>query len=512
MIVTRPVSAAQAQPELQAEAMPDIFCDVAVIGAGIAGCTAAQSAAEAGASVICVEKFGTYTAHGADIAAVGSKIQRAQGVNIDGALAARLIYQWSQQQANYHLIKTFADRSGEVLDHYIEMAADYGLEVTLNDEMTARPDWDTLEDRFKQFRSAHKFIRKDNSIIKKSKWNAAFFVEMVYRSAVDLGAEFWFNTRAERLIREGNTVKGVLTEGRDGRKRIFARKGVILATGGITDNRDMIERWCPLALRADKIDNFPEGGNMGDGIIMGAQIGAAISKCNPAPVIHPVNFSALGPGINTAWMTVNRDGRRFCCEVAYEPIVTNARMAAPGNVAFAIWDSDYREHILKQEPVKAIQFIDGIEEAVENEVANGTYFKGGTLRELAEIIGVPPEALQNTADRYNRWCDKGFDEDFGVPERFLCPVRKGPFYASKVTAWLLTLAHGLHVNQNSQVCDEFDEPIGGLYAIGNVQGDFFSNSYPVTLPGANHGRSVTFGRLIGRAVAKGRDIDGYGEL
>lgn len=508
MVTTRSSSILQPRPHMQ-ETVSQVCCDVAVIGAGIAGCTAAQSAAEAGASVICVEKFGTYTAHGADIAAVGTGIQSAAGINIDGRLASRLIYQWSQQQANYHLIKTFVNKSGQVLDHYISMAADYGLRVILNDEMTARPDWDMLEDRFKQFRSAHKFIRTKNSTIKDSKWNAAFFVEMVFRSALEHGAEFWFNTTAESLIREGDCVTGVIVAGREGRRRINVRKGVILATGGITDNREMIERWCPLALRADKCDNFPVGGNMGDGIIMGQQIGAAVSRCNPAPVIHPVNFSAIGPGINTSWLTVNRDGQRFCCEVAYEPIITNARMNAPGNVAFAIWDSDYKKHILKQEPQKVLQFMDGLEAAVEREVAKGDYYKGETLRELAEIIGVPPDALQKTVERYNKWCDMGFDEDFGVPGRFLSPVRKGPFYASKVTAWLLTLAHGLHVDHNSQVCDEHDKPIGGLYAIGNVQGDFFANSYPVTLPGANHGRCVTFGRLVGRALALDTDINGY---
>ena len=93
----------------------------------------------------------------------------------------------------------------------------------------------------------------------------------------------------------------------------------------------------------------------------------------------------------------------------------------------------------------------------------------------------------------------------------LSPVRKGPFYAAKMNAWLLSLPHGLHVNQNSQVLTEDDKPIGGLFAVGNVQGDFFANSYPVTLPGTSHGRSITFGCLVGRALAQGTTINGYGD-
>ncbi|NLA85696.1 MAG: hypothetical protein GX847_00110, partial [Clostridiales bacterium] len=100
-------------------------------------------------------------------------------MEIDKALAARLIYEWGQQQANYWLIRTYTEKSGEVLDYYIDMAYRYGMEVTLNDEMTARADWDALEDKYKQFQSAHVFEITDKSPFQKSKWNARYFVDMV---------------------------------------------------------------------------------------------------------------------------------------------------------------------------------------------------------------------------------------------------------------------------------------------------------------------------------------------
>lgn len=487
-------------------------CDVVVIGAGIAGCTAAQAAASAGAAVICCEKFASFTAHGIDIGAVGTKVQKAKGIEIDKAHASRLIYEWGQQQANYFLIRTYVEKSGEVLDYYIDMAHQYGMEVTLNDEMTARVDWNRLDDKFKQFQSAHIFELTGKSPFKKSKWNAGYFVEMVFESARRHGARFRFKTKAEQLIKEGNTVTGIIVSDAEGYKKINARKGVILATGGITDNNEMLRCWCPAALRCDRFENFPVGGNMGDGIILGLQAGAAVTRCNPAPIIHPVNFSALGPGINTSWLTINRDGRRFSSEMAYEPAVTNARLNAPGNVAYAIWDSDYKEHLIKQEPAKSEKLLVGLDEDVERDVTSGEYIKADTLPALAGKIGVPSEALINTVERYNAWCDMGFDGDFGVPERFLSAVRNGPFYATKISAFLLSLPHGLHVNQNSQVLTEDDDPIGGLFAVGNVQGDFFANSYPVTLPGTSHGRSITFGHLVGLALANGTTINGYGEF
>ncbi len=156
-----------------------------------------------------------------------------------------------------------------------------------------------------------------------------------------------------------------------------------------------------------------------------------------------------------------------------------------------------------------MSFMDDLEEKVEQAVAEGTFYKGETLDELARALGVPADPLKKTVDRYNSFCDAGEDPDFGVPARFLARVKDGPFYASNVSAWLLALPYGLRVDQNSQVLDTEDNPIGGLFAIGNVQGDFFANSYPVTLPGTSHGRGMTYGYLVGQALANDTTINGY---
>ena len=499
-------------PEQISDIRSEESCDIVILGAGAAGCTAAEAASGEGASVICCEKFSTFTAHGTDIGSVGTIVQKENGVEIDKALTARLIHEWGQQQANYYLIRTYTEKSGEVLDYYIDMARRMGMEVTLNDDMTARADWNRLEDKYKQFQSAHLFDITDKCRFEKRKWNAGYFVEMVYERAKAQGAEFRFNTSGKRLILENGAVVGVIVCDKEGHKRINVRKGVIMATGGISDNQEMLRCWCPAALRSDLIDHYPVGGNMGDGIIMGVWAGAAVTRCNPAPIIHPVNLSVLSPGMNTSWLTVNRDGRRFSSEMAWEPIITNARLNVPGNVAYAIWDGDYKTHLKKQEPHKAGKLLGKLDEDFAKSVETGAYTEADTLSGLAGKIGVPADALQRTVDRYNRWCELGRDDDFGVPERFLSPVVKGPFYACRISAWLLTVPHGLHVDHNSQVLTEDDEPISGLFAIGNLQGDFFANSYPVTLPGSSHGRSITFGRLVGRALANDALINGYGVI
>ena len=485
-----------------------LTCDVAVVGAGIAGCAAAQAAAEAGAKVIVAEQAAGITAHGLDVGAIGSRLQREAGVEIDPLEAARLIYAWGQSKASYDLIRVFTDRSGAVMDHYIDLAEQYGLKVRLNDTMTARADWADLEPRFRQFRTAHNFAPADRPAVVEDKAAIRHFVRMLKKDAEAHGAEFLFRTPAVRLLKSGGRITGLAARQGEAEVHIRAKKGVILATGGITQSRELLEKYCPEALRADKNEYYPKGGNTGQALEMAKAAGAAWTRSGAVPVIHPVNFTPLGPGIQTSWLMVNREGRRFCCEMGFEPIVTNARLNAPGNVAWAIWDSRYAAHVARQEPHKAEFILPGLPEKVEAAAAAGAYLKADTLEGLAAAMGVPAEALAETVRRYNGWCRTGEDRDFGVPARFLSSLEKGPFYAGKVSAWLLNVGFGLHVNADSQVLTEKDEPMGGLFAVGNMQGDFFANSYPVTCPGSNHGRAVCFGHLVGAALAQGKTLSG----
>jgi len=485
-----------------------LVCDVAVVGAGIAGCAAAQAAAEAGARVLVLEQAAGITAHGLDVGAIGSRLQKEAGVEVDPLEAAGLIYAWGQSKANYDLIRVFTDRSGEVMDRMIDLAEKYGLRVRLNDTMTARADWADLEPRFRQFRTAHNFAPLNGAAVVEDKAAIRFFVRMLKKDAEAHGAEFLFRTPVVKLTKAKGRITGVVARQGETEVRVRAEKGVILAAGGITQSRELLEKYCPEALRADKNEYYPKGGNTGEVLALAKEIGAAWTRSGAVPVIHPVNFTPLGPGIQTSWLMVNREGRRFCCEMGFEPIVTNARLNAPGNVAWAVFDSRYAKHVKRQEPHKAGFLLPGLEEKVEAAVEAGDYLKADTLEGLAGLMGVPPKALKETVKRYNGWCKAGVDKDFGVPARFLSSVEKGPFYAGKISAWLLNVGFGLHVNADSQVLTEDDEPIGGLFAVGNMQGDFFANSYPVTCPGSNHGRSVTFGNLVGRALAEGKTIRG----
>ena len=112
--------------------------------------------------------------------------------------------------------------------------------------------------------------------------------EALNKSATDSGAEYFFNTHAEQLV--GNAeggITGVIATGEDGKYVQFnASKGVILATGDISGNQEMVDAWAPICNRSDAFIYTPQGANTGDGILMGSWAGAAISKSPAAPMVY----------------------------------------------------------------------------------------------------------------------------------------------------------------------------------------------------------------------------------
>ncbi len=485
--------------------------DVVVVGAGVGGNAAAEGAASEGAKVALIEQSGDLTAHGCDNGCINSKFQIESGIEFDKDEIFKLLFRWSQQQANPVLIRTWIDRSGEVFDHYIDLAGEIGLGLMSAYSNTSKNDWEDNNEWFREYRTAMSFGDPSEGIvidIEKFQFLEYHLVEMLANAAKANGADYYFNTRAKQLVQdESGAITGVVCADADGKYVKFnAARGVILATGGISGNEEMMKAFCPIALRADAVEYFPAQGNLGDAITMGCQVGAAVSRSTAAHVVHPISNSPL-TCLDMSWLAVNRDGLRFCAEVPFEPYVTNARMNQPGNVAWNIYDGNFKERVMKQEPQTGEALLSGIDDTIEQTKGTDLLYVADTLEDLAAQLGIPADTFAATVERYNEMCSTGVDVDFGVPERFLAAVEVPPFYAVPMPAKTLAVPFGLHVDNNSQVCTDADEPIEGLFAVGNAQGDFFGCSYPVFCPGLSHGRALTFGTLVGRALAKGELIN-----
>jgi len=72
---------------------------------------------------------------------------------------------------------------------------------------------------------------------------------------------------------------------------------------------------------------------------------------------------------------------------------------------------------------------------------------------------------------------------------------------AKNTGYILCTMDGIQIDQNMNAVDTDNDPIPGLYVVGNDSGGYFSGTYPNLSTGAACGRTVTFGRRAGRIAA-----------
>ena len=94
-----------------------------------------------------------------------------------------------------------------------------------------------------------------------------------FKAVIDRGVAVHTDTSADRLIVEDGAVAGVEVEAAGARRRIRARRGVVLASGDYNASQRLMG-WF------DEFSSWPPTGaprNQGDGFIMAAEKGAAFS-------------------------------------------------------------------------------------------------------------------------------------------------------------------------------------------------------------------------------------------
>ena len=214
------------------------------------------------------------------------------------------------------------------------------------------------------------------------------------------------------------------------------------------------------------------------------------------------------------FLHVNKHGLRYQNEDISCQACCLGKMMQPEGIGWTILDSDFLKHVPQTLAIGGGFFWDHPDRnmgeewkpdadiaALEDNIKAGLAFRANTWDELAAKMKVPADALKKTVSRFNELVKKGVDEDFGKRKELLFPIEKPPFYAGLIKSALLATTSGLRVNTKLEVLDEQDEPLGRLYAVGNVQGDMFAVDYPTVFPGLSHGRCVTFGRMVGLHLA-----------
>jgi len=458
--------------------------DVIVVGAGIAGLSAALEAARGGASVLVVDLWSIFGGHAVlshgGLAIVGTPVQEAQGVTDTAEIAARDFLEWGED-ANEPWVRYYAANSREqIYDWLTSMGVQFSGALRIPGNSVAR---------------FHEPVGRGLGL-----------VSPIYRHAVQHpGIRFLWNFKVDSLVVEEGRVNGV--EGahlRSSERETLASDFVVLATGGFQSNLDMVRSFWPKDVR------FPERllagsglNSLGFGHRVAEKSGAVLYQMD-----HQWNYATGLPdprypdgkrGLNASnddsiW--VNASGKRFVNEQSSNKEQFSALVSQEGSRYWAIFD----EKAKRRFSITGSDWADFrvIEETI---FANPDLVKSAsTLEALAQAAGLPKEALADAVARYNQMVRDGVDKDFGR-KGLEGEIASPPFYAVTFYPLARKSMGGVRIDTDSRVLDKDAKPIPGFLAAGEVTG-FGGINGKAGLEGTFLGPSIVTGRVAGRTILK----------
>ena len=331
-------------------------------------------------------------------------------------------------------------------------------------------------------------------------WNSYRIMQTVENFYNDIfleyGGEYMFSTPITGLVMEDGAVVGVEATPKDTGEPLYikANKGVILATGGFTNNISMLKAYCPAGL-AQTMVNTAGASDNGEGIRIGLGAGAQLDGYNNRGIfdggIEGVNWlhHLYAPDIQIArqpWLQVDTMGdRQFYNHTNYESFGYQIA-AMPNSKIFSFFDANWYENCkdwtlpmcrnLPKEDMPNQDRWDGIistdwKPEVEAAIEEGRIKSADTFEELAELLGLPPAKLVAAVEEWNAMVESGDGSEWGYDEEeWLKPLDTPPYYGQALGCMMYSTRCGLSIDENQQVIAKNGELIPGLYAAGQNSG------------------------------------------
>ena len=505
------------EPEV-GEPVQTVEADVVVVGAGTGGWFAACSAAEEGVKVVLLEKTEGGANVRGDLGAVNSRYQLEDGCAIDEQGILFDLYRFSNGNSSYALHRTWYQNSGATVDWYGDRLAEHGVELwhelaTENDERKPLvAHWPVGH--------SPAFPKDENGM------DALSGKDVLEPYFTGLGGEVLYNTAMVKLAMDGDRVSGVWAANAEGETVLVnAAKGVIVATGGYGKNTAMLEALQPETLGYYSL-NIARPGCTGDGIKACLWAGAAMDGTHSSMLFDrcalPVDAlagAATEGGMffnmgSHPWLKVNLAGERFANEGSgvYDWML-HAGASQPDGTYCTIFDADWAVQAEQMDMhgcarmypyengAPANETVESIGGQIASLIEAGYIQEAQSFEELAQKLGLPVEAFCATVERYNELAVARLDEDFGKEAFRMIPLATPPFYGVRNTGVFLCTMDGIRIDTEARALCADGTPIEGLFVVGNDSGNYFDSSYPNTLTGGAAGRTITFGRIAGKAAA-----------
>lgn len=441
--------------------------DLLIVGSGAAGFTASMAAREAGVkNLIMIEKMavpgGNSQLAAGGMNAAGTKFQKQAGIEDNPQLMFDDTMKGGKNVSNPDLVRVLADKSNESIEWLDKHGATLSHVGQGGGSSAARMHGPA-----------------DGAFV--GPYLSKLFRDEAAKSNLDLR----LNTKLVKLIKGTNgEITGALVKGKHTGIYQIDAKAVILATGGIGANPELIQKLRPDISPEVKTSNQP--GSQGDGIILGENVGAAVVdakeiQLNPTLLVgSPVIVSETVRGAGAVF--VNKEGKRFISELTTRDKTSAAVSKQTGGVAYEIFDQKVRDKV--KQTGAAFEL--------------GLAKEGRTLEELGKNAGIDPKNLAATIAQYNKYAEAGNDPEFGRP-KISAKVDTPNFYAIEVTPAIHYYMGGLKINPQAKVIDKNGKVIEGLFAAGEVTGGVHGKN---RLGGNSISETITFGRISGEEAAK----------
>lgn len=451
--------------------------DAVVIGSGASGLTAATRLAQAGLKVLLTEKLpftgGSTLLSVGGFAVPGSSFQKEKNIKDSPKQFYEDMMRVGGEKNDPELVKSVTENS---LKAFEWMLANGGKLKNQN-------------------------VGKSGSVPRNMTVDCPATVKALTEAFTKDGGTLWVSSPAKELIwdEKADRISGVLIEHDKKLVAVKAKFGVILASGGFSRNKKLLEKYVPRMANANAISG---GGSQGDGLLMAQAYGAdvadmpyikatygfAVGSKSGQEVWYPFRFGAI---------VVNKKGQRICDESISKKDIGDKALEQENGIAYCVYDEPINEETIKDHGTARYNYLKGL----------GVFYSGNTLEEAAKKAGIDPKGLAETVKQYNDdVLTKGADSVFG---RKICvdisgklvPINKGPFYIYPSTPVLVATYCGVKVDPRTHVIDVFGKPIKGLYAAGEVSGGVHGQSF---LAASAISKSFTMGYIAADELLKNK--------
>lgn len=468
--------------------MEEKSCDLIVVGAGGSGMVAAARAASLGVKhVILLEKtqaVGGAALFASTIRYFRSEWQKKRGIPDQMDDFIRQGMDATYWELDPRLVRNCCLATGQYFDWFCEIAGP-GTE-------------DEFEEGFYVFDgpAGQHGPELKGSICHRG--SGLMMMRRLHQYCMDNGVEILTQCRAVDAEVTDGKITAILAESKTGPVRIQCR-ACVLASGSWIRNADIVKKVEPRFLDIE-LDSSCEAHcrdiYTGDGIPIAEKAGAYLDYENfvlrlMGPCVLGASEVMNHMGNSPYIIGVNLDGRRWSCEPPQRRMglfkAGHALISQPKGLSYCIFDMNNLEAAIadskrpKQDDggfFGNASFPDTMEEVMADmdqaiSKGDGSAFRADSIPELARQIGIDPDVLCETVDRYNAACMRGGDDEFFKPPADMVPLTRGPYFAVRGRIGSDGGFGGVLVNPDMQAYKQGGGLVEGLY----VTGDFASGRF-----------------------------------